>query len=229
MTALFLAGLSAFWLGLLTSISPCPMATNLTAVAYIGGQVGGKGRAALLSGLAYVAGRALAYAAVGALLVVGLLSIPAVANFFSQYMNLILGPLLVLVGMVLLGLLRFNLSTSVGGDSLREKAAKGGPLGALVLGIIFALSFCPVSAALFFGSLVPLSVEHGSRFALPLVYGVATGVPVLVLAVLIALGSGALGAALDKLSTFEWWARRITGVVFILVGIYYTVRFVFLS
>ena len=228
MTAFLLAGLSAFWLGLLTSISPCPMATNLTAVAYIGGQVG-KGRAALIAGGAYVLGRALAYAAVGAIVVIGLLSVPAVANFFSQYMNLVLGPLLILVGMLLLGLLSFNLSTSVGGMGLREKAAKAGPLGALFLGVIFALSFCPISAALFFGSLVPLAVEQGSRVTLPLVYGVATGIPVLVLAVLIAMGSGALGSALDKMATFERWARRVTGGVFIVVGLYLTIRFVFLA
>ncbi len=228
MTAFLLAGLSAFWLGLLTSISPCPMATNLTAVAYIGGQVG-KGRAALIAGGAYVLGRALAYAAVGAIVVIGLLSVPAVANFFSQYMNLVLGPLLILVGMLLLGLLSFNLSTSVGGIGLREKAAKAGPLGALFLGVIFALSFCPISAALFFGSLVPLAVEQGSRVTLPLVYGVATGIPVLVLAVLIAMGSGALGSALDKMATFERWARRVTGGVFIVVGLYLTIRFVFLA
>lgn len=228
MTAFLVAGLSAFWLGLLTSISPCPMATNLAAVSYIGGQVG-RGRAALISGSAYVLGRALAYAAVGALVVVGLLSIPAAANFFDQYMNRILGPLLVLVGMVLLGLIRLNFSTSVGGMGLRERAARGGPIGALLLGVLFALSFCPVSAALFFGSLVPLAVEQGSRVTLPLVYGVATGLPVLVLAVFIALGSGALGTALDKLSAFEKWGRRVTGTIFILVGVYYTFRFILLA
>ncbi len=229
MTAFLLAGLSAFWLGLLTSISPCPMATNLAAVSYIGGRVGGGRRGALVSGTAYVVGRALAYAAVGAIVVLGLLSIPAVANFLGQYMNLILGPLLIVVGMVLLDLIRLGFSTSLGSEGLKKRAAGGGPFGAMFLGVLFALSFCPVSAALFFGSLVPLAVDHGSIFALPMVYGVATGIPVLVLAVIIALGGKALGTAIDKLSAFEWWGRRITGVVFVLVGIYYTVRFVFLG
>lgn len=228
MTALLLAGVSAFWLGILTSISPCPMATNLAAVSFVGARVG-RGRAALIAGSAYVLGRALAYSVVGALVVVGLLSIPGAAAFLNEHMNRILGPLLVLVGMVLLGLIRIDFSNTMGGSKLREKVAGAGAAGALLLGILFALSFCPVSAALFFGSLVPLSIEHGSPVALPLVYGVATGLPVLALAVLIAVGSGAVGSALNRLQSFERWARRITGVLFILVGVYYVFRFILLS
>lgn len=219
---------TALWLGVLTSISPCPLATNIAAVSYIARRVD-RPRVVLLSALSYSLGRALAYAAVSAVVVLGLLSVPGVSQFLQRYMNKLLGPLLVLVGMYLLGLLSAGLSTTAGSEELRKKAADGGALGALLLGALFALSFCPVSAALFFGSLVPLSLQHGSKVVLPVVYGLGTALPVALLALVATGGTKALGAAMKRVGTFELWARRITGVVFVAVGIYLSVRFVFLG
>ncbi|MCL4806177.1 MAG: sulfite exporter TauE/SafE family protein [Thermoanaerobaculia bacterium] len=219
---------TALWLGVLTSISPCPLATNIAAVSYIARRVD-RPRVVLLSAFSYSLGRALAYAAVSAVVVLGLLSVPGVSQFLQRYMNKLLGPLLVLVGMYLLGLLSAGLSTTAGSEELRKKAADGGALGALLLGALFALSFCPVSAALFFGSLVPLSLQHGSKVVLPVVYGLGTALPVVLLALVATGGTKALGAAMKKVGTFEVWARRITGVVFVAVGIYLSVRFVFLG
>ena len=133
------------------------------------------------------------------------------------------------VGMYLRGPLSFGFSTTAGSDDLRKKAAEGGPLGAALLGVLFALSFCPVSAALFFGSLVPLSLQHGSRVILPFVFGLGTALPVVVLALIATGGTKVLAGALKKVGTFEVWARRVTGVVFLVVGIYLSVRFVFLG
>lgn len=219
---------TALWLGVLTSISPCPLATNIAAVSYLARRAD-RPRLVLLSAFTYSLGRAFAYAVVSAVVVLGLLSVPGLSQLLQRYMNKLLGPLLVLVGMYLLGLLSAGLSTTAGSEELRKKAADGGAVGALLLGALFALSFCPVSAALFFGSLVPLSLRHGSKVVLPVVYGFGTALPVVVLALVATGGTKALGAAMRKVGAFDVWARRITGVVFVAVGIYLSVRFVFLG
>lgn len=217
---------SALWLGILTSISPCPLATNIAAISFIGKHIGSTGHV-LLSGLSYTLGRAAAYIALGVLIVAGLMSIPGVSNFLQQYMNKLLGPLLIIVGMFLLELLHVNIPGVAAGDKLQEKAEKGGILGAGLLGVVFALSFCPVSAALFFGSLIPLALQHGSRFLFPALYGIGTGLPVIVFGILMALGARSIGVTFNRLTQFEWWARRLTGAVFILVGIHYSLTYIF--
>jgi cytochrome c biogenesis protein CcdA len=219
---------TALWLGVLTSVSPCPLATNVAAVSYIARRLDRPWHV-VLSASAYSLGRALAYAVVSAVVVLGLLSIPGLSQILQRYMNKLLGPLLILVGMYLLDLIRFDFSTTAGSDGLRKKAADGGAWGAALLGVLFALSFCPVSAALFFGSLVPLSLQHGSSVVLPVVYGLGTALPVAVLAIVAASGTKALSAVLKKVGTFEVWARRVTGIVFLAVGVYLSIRFVFLG
>lgn len=213
---------TALWLGILTSISPCPLATNIAAISFIGNRVGST-RNVLISGLFYTLGRMLAYVVVAAIVVVGILSIPGVANFLQNYMNKIIGPVLIIVGVILTGLIKVTWLSSPGSEKAQAAAEKGGVWGAGLLGIVFALSFCPVSAALFFGSLIPLAVGVGSTIVYPSIYGIGTGLPVIFFAFFIAFGTQAVGRAYDKLRMFEKWARRITGVVFIIVGIYYTI------
>jgi cytochrome c biogenesis protein CcdA len=222
------AAVTALWLGILTSISPCPLATNIAAVSFIARRIE-RPWSVVISASTYSLGRALAYAAVSAVVVLGLLSVPGLSQFLQRYMNKLLGPLLILVAMYLLDLIHLGFSSKAGSDELRQKAASGGAWGAALLGALFALSFCPVSAALFFGSLVPLSLQHGSRVVLPVVYGIGTALPVVVLAVVAASGTKALSRALKRVGTFELWARRGTGVVFLAVGIYLSIRFVFLA
>ena len=217
---------SALWLGLLTSISPCPLATNVAAMSFIGRRVG-NARLVVLTGLVYTLGRMVAYVGLGTLLVAGVLSIPQLSQALQQGMAKLLGPLLVVIGMVLLELLTVPTGNLPFAEGLRKRAESWGLLGAGLLGFIFALSFCPVSAALFFGSLVPLAVQFGSRVALPSVYGIGTGLPVFVFAVLIALGAQWVGRAFNAMTTFEKWARRITGVLFIGLGIYESLRSIF--
>ena len=228
MGALFAALSAALWLGILTSISPCPLATNIAAVSFIARKVESP-RRALFAGLSYIFGRAIAYAAVGSAVVFGLMSAPGVSNFLQRYMNRLLGPILILVGMYLLGLLGLRFSTTVGSDTLREKAAGGGIWGAMLLGFLFALSFCPISAALFFGSLIPLAVAEKSELLLPLLYGLGTGLPVVVVAGLVATGSSNLAKVIYKLDAFQKWAQIATGAIFVVIGIYFTVRFIFLA
>jgi cytochrome c biogenesis protein CcdA len=215
-----LAGLaSALWLGVLTSISPCPLASNVAAVSYVGRQAGDP-RRVLLAGLAYSAGRAVTYVLVGTLVVTSILSIPSVSFFLQQRMNQILGPLLLLIGAGILGWIPVRLPSTSFGENLRFRLAARGLLGAGALGILFALSFCPVSAGLFFGGLIPLATNANSRVLLPAVYGLGTGLPVVVFAVLIALGARGVAKAFDALSGFERVARIATGVIFLAAGTY---------
>lgn len=221
LTALGLAG----WFGILTAISPCPMATNIAAIGFLGRKVASP-RAVLLSGLLYTIGRSLAYLGVAVAAVWGLTSMPALSQFLQGGFNTILGPILILVGMLLTGLLELPWSLSLAGDGLQERVSAGW-WWPLLLGVLFALSFCPVSAALFFGSLVPLAVKSGSTVAIPLVYGLATAVPVVVVAIIIAFSAGSLGRTYDAIQRFAWWAQRVTGTIFILVGIYLSLIYIY--
>lgn len=226
MTELLVLAASAFWIGVLTSVSPCPLATNVAAISFIGRRIESP-RRVLLSGLLYTAGRVLTYAVLGALLVSSVLSAPEAALTLQKYMNQALGPLLVLVGMLLLELISFG---SFGGglaQRVQHRAAGWGLTGSLLLGVVFALSFCPVSASLFFGSLLALALKAESSVLLPSVYGVGTGLPVFAFAVVVALGVRSLAGIFDRVKAVERWARRVTGVVFIGVGIYYTLVYVF--
>ena len=226
MTELLLGLASAFWLGILTSISPCPLATNIAAISFVGRRVESPFKV-FLTGLLYTAGRMLTYLVLGMFLVSSLLSAPYVSQLLQKYMNKFLGPLLILVGMVLLELISVSFSGSGVNEKMRKRVELLGMWGALLLGAVFALSFCPVSAALFFGSLIPLALRCESGVILPSAYGIATGLPVLAFAVLIAMGAKRVARAYNKLTAFEKWARRITGAIFILVGIYYCLAHIF--
>ena len=215
---------TAFWLGLLTSISPCPLASNIAAVSYLGRQAGNP-RRAFAGSLGYTLGRALAYVTVAGILVAGLLSVPKLANFLQKHMNRAVGPVLLLAGLFLLEWIRLPLSTGVDPARAQRLAERGGLVGATALGFLFALAFCPVSAALFFGSLVPLALKYTSSVLLPSVYGVGTALPVIGFAILIAWGAGSLGRAFAAMTKVERFMRIATGVVFLGVGGYYLLLF----
>jgi len=225
METYLLGAATALWLGILTSISPCPLATNVAAISYIGRRVGNT-RAVFASGVLYTLGRMLAYVALAALLVASLLSAPGVSLWLQKYMHKLIGPLLILLGMVLLELLtlgRFNVGL---GSRLQERAARWGMWGAGLMGILFALTFCPVSAVLYFGNLIPLSVKYNSALVLPSLYGLGTGLPVLVFAVVIAFGAQSVGKVFNGLAQVEWWGRRVTGVALILLGFYFSLTYI---
>jgi len=224
MDSIWLAFASACWLGILTSISPCPLATNIAAITFIGKRVDNTHKV-LLSGMMYTLGRMLAYVALSALIVSSVLSVPDLAMFLQQYMNKILGPILIVAGLFLLEIFRVRLPTIGSGEKIWKRVERYGVFGAGILGLLFALSFCPVSAALFFGSLIPIAIEHESQVLMPTIYGIGTALPVVVFAILIALGARFVGAVFKRLTAFEIWARRITGIVFIVVGVYYSLTY----
>jgi cytochrome c-type biogenesis protein len=225
MEAVAAAG-TALWLGLLTSISPCPLASNIAAVSYVG-KGAGNTRRVMLAALLYTAGRMLTYAILGVLIAASLASLVGVSNALQRYGNQLLGPVLIVAGMFLADLLRWNPGSGGLSATVQRGADRWGLWGAVALGCVFALSFCPVSAALFFGSLIPLAVASNAAVIMPSLYGIGTGLPVLAFAVLIVFGAGALSSVFERVTRIELWARRITGAVFIAVGIYYSLTYIF--
>jgi cytochrome c-type biogenesis protein len=218
-----IAVLTALWLGILTSISPCPMATNIAAVSFVARQVA-RPRTVLLAGVLYTFGRMLAYLVLGIVGVWSLLSVVEVSSFLQGPLPRLLGPVLILAGVLMFLAPRLRIKGTGFGASLQSRADRWGLGGAVLLGAVFALSFCPLSAALFFGSLIPLATQQQSPVVLPALYGLGTGIPVLVFAAVLASGAGRLAKAFDRLGSIERWSRWITGAVFIAVGVYETLR-----
>ena len=212
--------LSALWLGILTSISPCPLATNIAAVSFLSRKIEHP-RMVLWSGFAYTLGRMTAYVIIGVILISSFAGIPATANFLQKYMNKILGPVLIVVGLFLLDILKLNFLDFSISSERQNKLAKMGILGSFLLGAIFALSFCPISAALFFGSLIPLALNNNFGIAFPFIYGIGTGLPVVIFAIGITLGVHSIAHWFNKVTKLEIYMRKVTGVIFILVGIYF--------
>ena len=217
---MILAILTSLWLGILTSISPCPLATNVAAISFISKNINNP-KKTILSGIIYTLGRILTYVILGSIIVSGLLAIPSLANFLQNSINKIMGPLLIIIGLILVDVIKLNFSISVSNNTNLDKFKKSTTLGAFLIGIIFALSFCPVSAALFFGSLTTLAIENNSRILLPLAYGLGTGLPVVIFAFAIAFFVNKVSEIYNAITKFEFWFRKITGVVFIVAGVYF--------
>ncbi|MDD2752546.1 MAG: aromatic aminobenezylarsenical efflux permease ArsG family transporter [Candidatus Omnitrophica bacterium] len=212
---------SALWLGILTSISPCPLASNIAAVSFLLKRITHP-ILVFISGFAYTLGRMALYAALGWIIINSLLSVPQVAQFLQKYMGKALGPILIIAGLLLLEIITLRLPAIALSEKHHNKLVDSGAPGAFLLGFIFALAFCPVSAALFFGSLIPLALSSKGGTLLPFIYGIGTGLPVLLFAVAIALGVTSMSHWFHRITKLEYYTRRITGGIFILVGLYYT-------
>ena len=219
MQSFYLDVFSAFWLGILTSISPCPLATNIATVSFISRNLESS-KKVLWSGLLYAAGRMLIYVAIAVLAVASLLSLPEVSFFLETNMHKIIGPLLIVVGIILLDVIPISFSASLVSSSVQEKAGKWGIWGSGLLGIIFALTFCPLSAALFFGSLIPLAIDGKSAVMMPSIYGLGTALPVVAFALVMVFSVKSIGKIFDKLTQIEKWVRKLTALIFIGAGIY---------
>jgi sulfite exporter TauE/SafE len=211
--------LTAFILGLMTAISPCPLATNITAIGFISKDIVSQ-RKVFINGLVYTLGRAITYTAIGLLFFFGASQFEF-AGFFQEWGEKLLGPLLIIIGLFMLGILKLKIP---GIGSLTEKMenkSNSGFWGVLLLGVVFALAFCPYSGVLYFGMLMPMTISSASGLYLPLFFAIATGIPVIIFAWLIAFSVGSIGNVYNKLKTFELWFRRVVAVLFILVGAYY--------
>lgn len=216
--------LTAFVLGLMTSISPCPLATNITATAFISKNIGSK-KKVFLSGIIYSLGRAFSYTVVGLILFFGASKFH-IARFFQQNGEKYLGPLLILLGLIMLNIIRLNFFNKINfTEKLSEKFLGKGLLGSFMIGVIFALAFCPYSGALYFGMLIPLTISSVEGLYLPIVFAFGTGLPVILFTFLLAFTAGSIGVFHKKITSIEKWIRTITGVIFIVVGIYYVLIF----
>jgi len=214
--------LAAFFIGLMTAISPCPLATNITAIAYISKNFKNN-KHTLLIGLTYTLGRMLTYIVIASLIVWFGLNVAGISFFLQSYGEKILGPMLIIIGIIMLGIIKLNFGNNDYFANIKEKLSKKGLMGSFLLGVLFALAFCPFSAVLFFGMLIPLAIQTGDALLLPSVFAIATGLPVIIFSIIIALGVSKLSKIMKNIAIFEKWVRYIAGSVFIIVGIYYTI------
>lgn len=226
MPEFLLLAASAFWIGLLTAVSPCPLATNVAAVSFVSHRLDRKW-IVFASGVLYTVGRSLTYIVISFLVVEALVNVPLLSDFLQRHINKVLGIVLILVGMVLLELIPLPLPRFAPSEKTQSRLDRAGVIGSFLLGALFALAFCPVSAALFFGSLIPLAVKAESSVGLPLVYGLGTGLPVLVFTPLVVVGSSLVERWYHGLARLGRFCKQATGVILIGIGIYYVLVHVF--
>lgn len=211
--------LSAFLLGLMTAISPCPLATNITAIGYISKDLENR-RKVFYNGLIYTLGRAISYTTIGILLYLGASQF-SLSGFFQSWGEKLLGPLLIIIGLFMLGILHIKIPGISGLADRLERRNNSGFWSILLLGMVFALAFCPYSGVLYFGVLIPMTISSASGLYLPVIFALATGIPVVIFAWFIAFSLGSLGNFYNRLKSVELWVRRVVAVLFIGVGIYY--------
>ena len=218
--------LTAFVLGLLTAISPCPLATNITAIGYIGRNIESRKRI-FWNGILYTAGRVIAYSVLGAILIYLLRrgeDLFLIQKGVSKWGEMLIAPALILIGLFMLfgdrlHLPKFGFSGNMESDKLK------GSLGSLLLGMLFAMAFCPTSGVLYFGMLIPMSAQATGGYFLPLVFAFATGLPVIFVAWFLAYSVAGVGKFYNRMRVFQRWFNMIVAILFIIVGLYYAYTF----
>lgn len=216
----------AFAIGLIAGLGPCPLSTNVTAIAFVSSKFS-NARGTMLAGVMYTLGRALTYSVIGVLVYLFGSTVMENAPALQEYDKLILGPVLILAGIIMLELWKPGINT---GDALRAKiglkvAQKGVP-GSFALGAIFALAFCPYTAVMFFGLLMPLALESSiAGVGFPMLFGIGTGLPVLIFSVLLGMGASFARNYIDKITRIEPYLRKGLGVIFILYGAFLLISF----
>ena len=218
--------ITAFILGILTAISPCPLATNITAIGFIGKDIENHHRI-FINGLLYTLGRIITYTSLGVILIPILregASMFSVQKAVSKYGEMLIAPLLIVIGVYMLDIIKLNLpKINFSGNNLKRKTK--GSWGALFLGILFSLAFCPTSGIFYFGMLMPMSAAETGGYLLPVVYAIATGLPVILVAWVLAYSVAGLGKLYNRIQVFEKWFRKVVAILFIAVGIYYAVMY----
>ena len=218
--------LTAFILGLLTAVSPCPLATNITAIAFVSKDIKSKNRT-FLYGIIYTIGRTLAYSILGGLLIYMLrrgIDTFELQSEVSRWGEILLSPVLIVMGLLMLlgdrlPLARIGFTASEHSEQLR------GAWGSLLLGVLFAMAFCPTSGLFFFGMLIPMSASATGGYALPAVYALATGLPVMAVAWIVAYSMSGIAGFYHRIQVFQKWFNRSVAAVFIIVGLYYAYTF----
>ena len=214
--------LTALLLGLMTAISPCPLATNITAIGFISKDLEDRNRV-FFNGLFYTLGRAITYTALALIIFLGVDQLKF-SGFFQRYGEKFIGPLLIIIGFFMLDVIKIKFPGFSKLTSGMTKKTRWSYFDVVLLGLVFALAFCPYSGVLYFGMLVPMTVTSASGLYLPVVFAIATGIPVIIIAWILAYTVSGLGNVYNKIKSFELWFRRIIAVLFIMVGIYYVIR-----
>ena len=215
--------IAAFFIGLLMTFSPCPLATNITAIAFISGKIGNAGHT-LMVGTLYSLGRMAAYIGLAALIVYSGLNIQAVSFFLQEYGEKLLGVFLVIMGILMLEIVDLHLPGGHGWLQRIEIAlAERGYAGGFLLGVIFALALCPFSAVLFFGMLIPIALKTGDALLVPAVFSLATAFPVLIISFLLVQGVNRVSGMMSTVQKWEKGMKWAVAAVFIVVGIYYLI------
>lgn len=212
---------TALILGLMTAISPCPLATNISAIGFISRDINDRKRV-FINGLVYTLGRAISYTTLAVMLYFGA-SQMNISRLFQGWGEKLLAPLLIIIGLFMLDVIKIKFPSFSDLTDKIEKESRGSYWSTLLLGMVFALAFCPYSGVLYFAMLIPITVASASGLYLPVVFAIATGLPVVIFAWLIAYAIGNVGKLYNHIKTFELWFRRGVAVLFIAVGVYYVV------
>ncbi len=215
--------ITAIVLGLMTAISPCPLATNISAVGFISRDLKDP-RRVFINGLVYTLGRIISYTGLALIIFFGAGKMN-VSMLFQGWGEKILGPLMILIGLFMLDIIKLKLPGLSGLTEKIGERSKGSYWSTLLLGMVFALAFCPYSGVLYFVMLIPITVASASGLYLPILFAIATGVPVLIFAWLLAYAVGNVGKLYNQIKTFELWFRRVVSVAFIGIGVYYVIIF----
>ena len=214
---------TAILLGLMTAISPCPLATNISAIGFISRDIENH-RRVFINGLVYTLGRTISYTVLALIIFFGA-SKMHISMIFQGWGEKLLGPALILIGLFMLDVIKFKFPGFSGLTDKIEEKGRGSYWSTLLLGMIFALAFCPYSGVLYFVMLIPMTVASASGLYLPVLFAIATGLPVILFAWLLAYAVGNVGKLYNQIKTFELWFRRVVSVIFIVVGIYYIAIF----
>jgi len=212
---------AAFFIGIMMALSPCPLVTNLTAIAYTSRKIE-HSKKTFWVGLAYTLGRMFTYVAIASMIVYIGVSVQGVSAFLQAYGEKLIGPFMLLIGLVMLEAIKFDFK--VAGprlDNLKESLSEKGYIGSFLLGAVFALAFCPFSAVLFFGMLIPLAIRFSDGILIPSAFAFATGLPVILMSLVLVKSASKVGTIMNKVQEFEKRMRQLVSVVFILAGIYY--------
>jgi cytochrome c biogenesis protein CcdA len=214
--------LAAFVLGLMTAISPCPLATNITATAYLSKNIDNKLKV-LFNGIFYTLGRMFSYTSLGVIFYFGASQFK-VSRLLQSLGGIWLGVGLLIIGILMLDIIKFNIPLfDKFKPKVNEDKKKNNYLNSFLLGVVFALAFCPFSGVLYFGALIPMTIASPSGLLLPPIFSIATGLPVIIIAWLIAYSIGNIGKFYSKMKSFERWFKRIIAGIFIIVGTYYII------
>ncbi|MBI2755938.1 MAG: sulfite exporter TauE/SafE family protein [Chloroflexi bacterium] len=208
---------AALLLGLLGATSPCQLTTNASALAFVSRRLEGP----VPSALAYLLGKALVYTAVGVAVLLTGQQLAQSSIPFIVFARKVLGPLMIVIGLVFLGVLRAPswLAMGHGVSEWLEERAGGGLRGSFLLGTAFAFAFCPTLFLLFFGLTIPLALQSSMGVLYPPAFALGTTLPLLALAGLLAFGTSGLGGSLHSLGRTNRVLERIAGVVLVLAGL----------